>query len=216
MFLNYLILFSSCKIINISVSLPRDIGYLSPKIDMDNDIHLSIYVYSYTRLVVAITQRGPNVRVNYSTPAGISVQNGVIFHGRSLFIPEGDCEFSIFIPKGETIVLAYASLRYMTCSTIEVSTSRKLSHTFQYQDSMADDVTDICVLYAPSSMESRFRIEEGTHLGENQNLYVYNHIMNNAWYDKYSDDESSGWSATSQRPWLFRFQASNDIKSTLL
>lgn len=211
-----LIFLSTSKIINMSVSIPREIGYISPKRDLNNDIHLSVFVFSYMRLVVAISQRGPNVKINYSTPAGSSAQNGVIFHGRSLFIPEGDCEFSIFIPKGETVVLAYASLRYMTCSTVEVCTTHNMTHTFQYHDSLSDDVTEVCILYAPSSMESRFRIEEGTKLGENQILFVYSHIMNNAWYDRYTDDESSGWSATSQRPWLFRFHSGSDLAASLL
>ena len=213
-FCNILFLLTSSKIINISASIPREIGYLSPKLDMNNDIRLSIYIYPFMRLILAFSQRGPNVKINYTSPAGSTFHNGVVFNGQSLFLPEGDCELSIFIPKGETIVIAYAALRYMTCSKVEVSTIRNMNHTFQYTDTSSEIVTDICILYAPSSMESRFRIEEGTNLGENQALYVYNHVMNSAWYDKYTDDESSGWSATSQRPWLFRFQVSNELSGS--
>lgn len=210
MILYILVLLSESRIINMSVSIPREIGYLSPKCDLNNDIHLSVYIYPYMRSIIAFSQRGPNVQINYTSPAGSTFHNGVAFHGGSLFLPEGDCEFSIFIPKGETIIIAYASLRYMACSNIKVSTISNMNHTFQYKDSFTEAVTDICILYAPSSMESRFRIEDGTNLGENQALYVYNHIMNNAWYDKYTNDEASGWSATSQKPWLFRFQVSNE------
>lgn len=209
--ISLLIILSASKIINLSISIPREIGYLSPKRDMENDIHLSIYIYPYMRSIIAFSQRGPNVRINYTSPAGSTGLNGIIFEGRSLFLPEGDCEFSIFIPKGETIVIAYASLQYMSCSNIKVNTINGMSHTFQYKESSTETVTDICILYAPSSMESRFRIEEGSNLGESQTLYVYNHIMNNAWYDKYTDNDASGWSATSEKPWLFRFQVINDL-----
>ncbi|OHT06053.1 hypothetical protein TRFO_05701 [Tritrichomonas foetus] len=92
----------------------------------------------------------------------------------------------------------------MSCDKIEVCTKSSLTKVFKHESQN----TDFCLLFAPSSQESRFCVNS-TNLGNDQ-LYVYNHVMNNAWYDKYTADEAAGWSVTSNRPWLFRFETDSE------
>ena len=84
-------------------------------------------------------------------------------------------------------------------------------HTDVFELNAASNM-EKCVFYAPAAPHLQFNVESAKMDDSWDALTVYHERVNDVWYDRYETIENpSGWSAISERPWLFKLKTVRQV-----
>ena len=110
-----------------------------------------------------------------------------------------------------TARVAYAAVDENDCTgSLRVITNHSATITLT-----ASTTTEHCVFYAPAAAHLQFNIEAASMDDRWDSLTVYHEQVNDIWYDRYETITApSGWSAISERPWLFKFKTVRNGKES--